>query len=98
MFRGTTPTFNFKLPIDTGTITKLSITFKQFDGLEIEKKLTDVTLNGDTITVTLTESETLSLQAALVLEIQLRVGVGDARLTSQIFTVPVKQILKDGAL
>lgn len=98
MYRGTTPTFSFELPIQASTLTKLSITFRQPGGESIEKTLSDVTRSGQTVTVTLTEAETLSLKAARTLDIQLRAGVGDARLASQVWTVPVKQILKDGAL
>lgn len=98
MYRGTTPTFSFELPIQASTLTKLSITFRQPGGESIEKTLNDVTRSGQTVTVTLTEAETLSLKAARTLDIQLRAGVGDTRLASQVWTVPVKQILKDGAL
>lgn len=100
MYRGTTPTFQFKLPIAAATITAASITFRQSGGVDIEKTLSDCTISEDTLTVSLTEEETLSLRANTpnALEIQLRVGVGEARMASQIFTVPVKRILKDGAL
>lgn len=66
----------------------------------MDKMLADCTVSDDTLTVSLTEEETLSLRARTVqpLEIQLRVGVGAARMASQIFTVPVERILKDGAL
>lgn len=99
MHRGTTPTFTFRLPIETAGITKLSILFRQPGGADIEKALADVTTDGQTVTVSLTEEETLSLRAAgAPLEVQLRVGVADARMASQIFTVSVERILKDGAL
>lgn len=99
MYRGTTPKFEFQLPIEAATITKLSITFRQPGGVAIEKTLDDVTVSGQTITAALTEEETLSLRAAApALEIQLRVGVGEARMASQVFSVPVQRVLKDGAL
>lgn len=100
MYRGTTPTFNFKLPIEADTITAASVTFRQAGSVNIEKTLDDCTISEDTLTVSLTEEETLSLRSGTVcpLEIQLRVGVGEARMASQIFTVPVERILKDGAL
>lgn len=100
MYRGTTPTFTFKLPIDTGTITAASVMFHQAGCESMEKTLEDCTLDGKTLTCSLTEKETLSLRALTLypLEIQLRVGVGSARMASQIFTVPVERVLKDGAL
>lgn len=100
MYRGTTPTFTFKLPIEAATITKLSIAFHQPGGVSFEKSLADCVTQGETISVSLTEEETLSLRAMTLypLEIQLRVGVEDTRMASQVFTVPVEYILKDGAL
>lgn len=100
MYRGTTPTFTFNLPIRADSITALNITFRQPGREAIEKTLADCSSDGQTLTCSLTEAETLSLHAATAapLEIQLRAGVGEARLASQIFTVPVERILKDGAL
>lgn len=99
MYRGTTPTFKFTLPIAAASITKLSITFRQPGGANIEKTLDDVIREDKTITATLTEEETLSLRAKIFpLEIQMRAAVDETRLVSQIWTVPVNRILKDGAL
>lgn len=100
MYRGTTPTPTFRLPIDTGSITVLSIAVAQGRQVKIEKTLSDVHLDGNVISCTLTEDETLSLTAGASVEakIQLRVGVGEQRMASQIFTVPVERILRDGEL
>lgn len=100
MYRGTTPTLTFRLPIDTGSITVLSIAVAQGRQVKIEKTLSDVHLDGNVISCTLTEDETLSLTAGASVEakIQLRVGVGEQRMASQIFTVPVERILRDGEL
>lgn len=68
--------------------------------VRIEKALADMTLEGKTVSCTLTEEETLSLSAGAGREaqVQLRVGVGGQRMASQVFTVPVERILRDGAL
>lgn len=99
MYRGTTPTLTFRLPIDTGSITALSLAVAQGGVVKIEKALADMTLEGKTVSCTLTE-ETLSLSAGAGREaqVQLRVGVGGQRMASQVFMVPVKRILRDGAL
>ena len=98
MYRGTTPTFTFKLPMDGTTLTKLAVTFRQ-DGMDaIERELADCVVTADSVTCTLTEAETLRLQAGRTLEIQLRAGVGTARMASQIFRIPVARILKEGML
>ena len=98
MYRGTTPTFTFTLPIECETISKLSVVFKQGSKVLLERGLADVTMSDKVLSCTLTEEETLQLNSDAELMIQLRVGVGAARMASQVFRVPVSQILKDGAL
>lgn len=100
MYRGTTPTLTFQLPIDTGSITMLSVAVAQGGKVKIEKTLSDVHLDGNVISCPLTEAETLSLTdgTGIVANIQLRVGVGAQRMASQVFMVPVERILRDGAL
>ena len=100
MYRGTTPTLTFRLPIDTGSITVLSVAVAQGRQVKIEKTLSDVHLDGNVISCTLTEDETLSLTAGASVEakIQLRVGVREQRMESQIFTVPVESIVRDSTL
>ena len=100
MYRGTTPTLTFRLPIDTGNITALSLAVAQAGQVKIEKALSDVQLDGNVVSCTLTEAETLSLTAGpgTDAKIQLRVGVGEQRMASQVFVVPVERILRDGAL
>ena len=100
MYRGTTPTLTFRLPIDTGSITALSLAVAQAGQVKIEKALSDVLLDGNVVSCTLTEEETLSLStgAGREAQVQLRVGVGAQRMASQVFTVPVERILRDGAL
>ena len=100
MYRGTTPTLTFTLPIDTGSITVLSVAVAQAGQVKIEKALSDVHLDRNVVSCTLTEAETLSLTAGTGVDakIQLRVGVGAQRMASQVFAVPVERILRDGAL
>ena len=98
MYRGTTPTFTFTLPIECETISRLSVAFKQGGKLLFERGLADVTMSGKVLSCTRTEDETLQLRGDPELQIQRRVGVGSARMASQVFRVPVDQILKDGAL
>lgn len=78
MYRGTTPTLTFQLPIDTGSITALSVAVAQAGQIKIEKALSDVHMDGNVISCPLTEAETLSLTAGpgIDAKIQLRVGVG----------------------
>ena len=73
MYRGTTPTFTFTLPIECETISKLSVAFKQGGELLFERGLPDVTMSGNVLSCTLTEEETLQLRGDTELQIQLRV-------------------------
>lgn len=100
MRRGTTPTFTFTLEFDASLLTKATVSFRQAGGVIIDKDLADCVVESNTLTVSLTEAETLSLRAMTLypMEIQLRAGIGEARLVSQIWEVPVEHILKDGAL
>lgn len=99
MYRGTTPTFTFNLPIKANTITKLSVAFRQAASpVFFEKGLDDCTVSENAISCTLTEEETLKLIAGCQLQIQLRIGVEEARMASQIFTVSVERILRGDAL
>lgn len=49
MYRGTTPTLTFRLPIDTGSITALSLAVAQAGQVKIEKALSDVLLDGNVV-------------------------------------------------
>lgn len=43
MYRGTTPTLTFRLPIDTGSITVLSLAVAQAGQVKIEKNIAGCT-------------------------------------------------------
>lgn len=100
VYRGTTPTIVFNIPIDTQSITELNIAVAQFGKVIIQKGIDEVSLSSGKVEMTLTEEETLSLKSRdrAPLEIQMRIGVGDLRFASQIFTVAVKRILNEGKL
>ena len=98
MYRGTTPTLKFKVSVNTSEITLLNVAIAQNSKVVVEKALTDCTLADGYITCPLTEEDTLALRTEYPVEIQLRVGIGDARLASQVFILSVSKILRDGAL
>ena len=99
MYRGTTPTITFTLPVDGGSITALHLSFAQKGEILLEKGLKDCLLEGNTLQVGLTEQETLLFDAAgPMVEMQLRVGCGATKMASNIMRVSVERILKDGCL
>jgi hypothetical protein len=74
MIRGTTPTHTFTTPLDVEIISDLRLSYAQ-EGVEIfNKKKSEVTLDGKTISVRLTQEETLKFDTAKgVAQIQLKV-------------------------
>lgn len=100
MYRGTTPTLTFTLPIEADTVTLMNLALSQFGRVLISKGLEDAEIDGKTVSFTLTEEETLKLigRGSNGVEIQLRVGVDEVRFASEIFTVPVERILQEGKL
>lgn len=98
MTRGTTPTITFTLPFSATTITDLNIAFVQMREIVLEKGLSDCTLQNNKIIVTLSEIETLKLQDLMMVDMQIRCAVGNTVMASQIISVSVNRILKDGVL
>lgn len=110
MIRGTTPTLTFNIPFQTNLITDLSIAFVQLGELALEKTLSDCTLEEKSIHCRLSENDTLSFKSIppgayyydilkdYDVKIQLRVACGEDKLASNIISVSVKDILRDGPL
>ena len=99
MYRGTTPTISFTLPVDSSRITALNLCFAQQGEVVLEKNLDACRLEKDTLQVSLTEKETLLFDDKKgIAEMQLRIGCGDTRMVSNIMRLSVERILKDGCL
>lgn len=99
MRRGTTPTLTFTLPFSTEGMDVLNLAFSQNNKIVFQKTLKDVTLDGYSVYLTLTQEETLKLSSRQgSLDIQMRCGYGETRLASNIITVEVEKLLKDGAI
>ena len=99
MYRGTTPTHNFKVPFDTTNITRLSISYAQDDVVVLEKELRDCEITEGNISVRLTEEDTLTFDSdKKTVDVQLLVGFGKEVIASQIMTIRVDKILKEGGL
>lgn len=99
MYRGTTPTISFSLPIDGSSVTALNLCFAQKGQAVLEKGLADCCLEGNVLQVTLTEQDTLRFDEKKgMVELQLRIGCGETKMASDIMRVSVEKILKDGCL
>lgn len=99
MIRGTTPTLEFTLPIDTGQLAEAYVTLSQHGAVVIDKPLEECTCEEKKLIVKLTQEETLKLQCDCITEIQIRARTlsGDA-IASNIIRESTERILKDGVI
>lgn len=95
MYRATTPKHTFKLPMDTSLIDALIISYAQRGKVIFEKRIEDVDMEGDTITVTLTQEETNLFSKNNMAQVQLRVKVGGYVHASEIMEIKVNNVLND---
>lgn len=99
MRRGTTPTLQITVTGLTDIeVQNLYLTLRQGQ-TTIEKTESGVTIDGEVISATLTQEETLSLTAKMDVAMQLRVlSTNNTAYASNIVTVPVEAILKEGVI
>ena len=98
MRRGTTPTFKIKIDgIRIDELKSIYVTFKQYN-TEITKRKEDVEIEENTISVKMSQEETLSFTNGRV-NVQIR-GLTDMGIAigSNIYSVQVEDILKDGVI
>lgn len=99
MYRYTTPTLVFNLPIETDILEEAFITLTQFDDVVVEKELAEMVKEEKTLKVTLSQAETSKIKSYGYLQVQLRCkdDKGNAY-ASKIFKVEVNTVLKEGAI
>ena len=99
MFKGTTPTHIFEIPIDISLIQEVKITYSQ-EGEEIlVKRLADCTLSDGKVSTRLTQEDTFKFDSSFGVSIQIRILTvnGDA-LISNVITKSVGECLDDEVL
>lgn len=101
MWRGTTPIHTFTLPDEFNGVEYecLYITYDQRGENVLEKSLYNGKIENGTIVLQLSQSETLEFKCNRPVDIQMRIKTktGDA-LASNIVTIPIEEILKDGEI
>lgn len=107
MTRGTTPTHTFTLPdnLKTATLSALYITYAQRGTTVLEKTLDDVTNNNGVLNCTLTQADTLKFEVLdkhcgcdkVAIQVRMKTSDGTA-MASDIMSVPIRDILKDGEI
>lgn len=104
MYRATTPTHTFTLPIDTSTCKEILVTYKQ-NRAKLDKHYQDsllpsgMTLDGDKVIIKLTQAETLMFNRDKPAYAQVRVLTSDdSAYASQMFKVSVNDVLNEDIL
>lgn len=104
MYRATTPTHTFKLPIEADTCSIIRVTYKQGQNkLKKEKNSGEtsdgMTIDGRNVTVVLTQEETLQFEEGKTVTIQLRALTNaGAAFQSQKWRLPVEGALDEEVL
>lgn len=103
MYRVTTPTHTFKLPIETNTCSEILVSYKQTD-VCLDKHYENgtlpsgMTLDGKNVIIILTQEETKQFAEGRV-KVQIRVLTNaGAVMASQIFTLSVADVINEEVL
>ena len=98
MRRGTNPIIKLEVNIDTTLIEDVYVTFKQNE-IEVEKVMSDCTLDTGFIKTQLTQEETLSFKYGEPVQCQARIKMTDGTVcATNINKLVVYDILKDGVI
>lgn len=104
MIRITTPTHTFTLPMDTGDLAEIEVTYQQGETVLVKHYQDGVlpagmSLDGNDVIVELTQEETKAFAAARQVRAQIRVlTAGGKAYASQIFSVMVSESLSEEVL
>lgn len=99
MFRGTTPTHVFELPMDMSMVKRLQIIYAQNDKKLFTKELSDCTVEGPVVSVTLNQEETFKFDCRHAVQIQLRtLDMAGHALCSDVMPVSVEKCLSEEVL
>lgn len=88
MFKGTTPTHTFNIPIDSSLVKTAKITYTQRDKEVLVKRTEDCTFEGKKIVTKLCQEDTFKFEHNTIVTIQLRVltNSGDVLASDLIMT------------
>ena len=101
MKRGTTPTISFKTPYKATLIEDGYITFSRKGQVFKEIEFSDdrVSIQDGFILVTFTQEDTLEFNSRASYSVQLRILLqGDKAVASNIISMPIGSILKNGVI
>jgi hypothetical protein len=99
MFKGTTPTHTFNVPIDTSLIKEVKITYSQMDKEKLVKRTEECTIGEGVITTRLSQEDTFKFEGNMIVTIQLRVlTLGGDALIAEPIMMAVGKCLDDEVL
>lgn len=98
MRRGTTPTNTFDVDVDLRQASVIYITYSHLGKTVVEKEISDITIEENTLTVQLTQDETLAFPKGEI-EIQIRARFPEGlAIASNIIKTTASRILKEGVI
>lgn len=101
MIRGTTPTLRFKIPYTDEQIQLGYITFSRKGEVFLDIPFTDsrVVIDDGYVYLTFTQEDTLRFNSRTVYAVQLRILLQEnIAVASNIITIPIDSILKNGVI
>lgn len=99
MFKGTTPTHMFNIPIDTSIIKEIKITYSQRDKEVLVKRTEDCTISEGLITTKLSQEDTFLFEGNMIVTIQMRIlTMGGDALIAEPIMMAVGKCLDDEVL
>lgn len=101
MIRGTTPTLRFQIPYTTEQIQLGYVTFSRKGEVFLDLSFDDerITVENNYIYVTFSQEDTLRFNSRTVYSVQLRILLeGNVAVASNIITIPISSILKNGVI
>lgn len=99
MYKGTTPTHMFNVPIDTSIIKEIKITYSQRDEEVLVKRTEDCTISEGLITTKLSQEDTFRFEGNMIVTIQMRIlTLGGDALIAEPIMMAVGKCLDDEVL
>lgn len=98
MYRASTPTHLFTIPdaVPIDSLKDAMVTYAQLNEIVVEKRLEDMHIDGQVLSIELTQEETIKFRSNVECMIQLRVLTNEGKcMPSEIFKVQVLNVLND---
>ena len=99
MKRATTPTHRFTLPVDASLIRRFLLTYTQNGKVVLEKRETDMAVEGNEWRIKLTQEEANLFDSSSLAHAQIRIlTTGGDAMASQEYAIYVGRVLNDEVL